>query len=56
MMSYSNLAIYYKNIFNLIQIHKYALSDIESMIPYERDLYIGMLIDFIEEENKKHKR
>lgn len=53
MMSYSNLALYYKNIFSLVQIHKYVLGDIENMIPYERDLYIGMLIDLIEEEKKK---
>ena len=36
-----------------MQIHKYILNDIDSMIPYERDLYIEMLIDLIEESKKK---
>jgi len=55
-MSHSNLAHYYKNNFNLMQFHKYSLSDIENMIPYERDLYVGMLLDLIEEEKNKNKR
>lgn len=36
-----------------MQVHKYSLNDLESMIPYERDLYIEMLIVMIEESNKK---
>lgn len=52
MVGYSNLAHYYKNTFTLIQYHKYSLSDIENMIPYERDLYVGMLNDAIQKENK----
>lgn len=52
MVSYSNLAHYYKNTFSLMQYHKYSLNDIESMLPYERDLYVGMLNDVIQKENK----
>jgi hypothetical protein len=40
--------IYYKNVFALAQHYKYQISDIESLIPYERDLYLDMLLDFIE--------
>lgn len=50
MVGYSNLAHYYKNMFALIQFHKYALNDIENMIPYERDLYIGMLNNALEKD------
>lgn len=35
-----------------MQYHKYSLSDIENMVPYERDLYISMLNAAIEKENK----
>lgn len=52
MVSYSNLTHYYKNIFALIQYHKYSLNDIENMLPYERDLYIGMLEDALRKEKQ----
>ena len=38
-----------------MQHHNYALSDIENMIPWERDIYVSMLIEFIKEQNKKNK-
>ena len=39
----------------MMQHHKYSLSELENMIPWERDIYISMLISFIEEENQKIK-
>jgi hypothetical protein len=36
-----------------MQHHNYALSDIESMMPWERDIYVQMLIEYIKQENKK---
>jgi hypothetical protein len=48
MLSHNNLMIYYKNIFALAQHYKYQIGEIESLIPYERDLYLDMLLDFIE--------
>ena len=38
-----------------MQHHNYALSDIENMMPWERDVYVQMLIEHIKQENKKHK-
>ena len=38
-----------------MQHHNYALSDIENLIPWERDIYVDMLIEFIKEQNKKNK-
>ena len=46
---------YYQLVFALAQHHKYSISDIESMMPYERDLYTSMLIDHIETLKEKHK-
>jgi len=37
----------------LIQHHKYSLSELENMMPWERDIYVSMLIAYIEEENQK---
>ena len=36
-----------------MQQHKYNLTEIENLIPFERDIYVEMLISHIEEENKK---
>ena len=36
-----------------MQHHNYALSDIENMMPWERDIYVQMLIEHIKEQNKK---
>ena len=38
-----------------MQHHNYALSDIENMVPWERDIYVQMLIEYIREQNKKRK-
>jgi hypothetical protein len=37
----------------LIQHHKYSLTEIENMIPWEREVYLTFLTQYIEEENLK---
>ena len=39
--------------FALMQHHSYSLSDIEGLIPWERDLYITMLLEHLEKEKQK---
>ena len=36
-----------------MQYHKYSLADIENMIPFEREIYVAMLIQYLEEEKKR---
>ena len=36
-----------------MQHHNYSLSDIENMIPWEREIYVQMLINFVKAENKR---
>ena len=36
-----------------MQHHNYSLSDLENMIPWEREIYVEMLMDYIKEHNKK---
>jgi hypothetical protein len=38
-----------------MQHHKYSLTELENMIPWERDIYVAMLIHYLEEENQKLK-
>jgi len=39
--------------FNLVYVQKINLSDINSMIPWERDLFVEQLRQHIEEQNLK---
>jgi hypothetical protein len=39
-----------------MQHHKYSLTELENMIPWERDVYLAMLVQYIEEENEKIKQ
>jgi len=36
-----------------MQYHKYSLSDLEGMIPWEREIYVELLMQHIKEENEK---
>ena len=38
-----------------MQHHNYSLSDLENMLPWEREIYVDMLIEHIKEENKRQK-
>jgi hypothetical protein len=52
-MAHEDLASYYKTNFALIQHHKYSLTELENMIPWEREVYVSLLQQYIEEENMK---
>jgi hypothetical protein len=53
---HENLGNYYKTNFALMQHHKYSLTELENMLPWERDVYVNMLIQHLEEENEKLKQ
>lgn len=55
MLSHNDLIFYYKKIFAMVQHHKYSVDEIESMLPYERDLYFSLIIDFIEKQEEQRK-
>jgi hypothetical protein len=40
----------------MIQHHKWSLTEIEDMLPYERDIYMSMLSNWVEEENERIKQ
>ena len=39
-----------------MQHHKYSLTEIENMIPWERDIYVSLLVNYIKEENEKRRQ
>lgn len=51
-----SLVNHYKTNFALVQHHKYSLSELENMIPWEREAYINMLVQFLKEENERLKQ
>ena len=55
-MAHEDLESYFKTNFALIQHHKYSLTEIENMIPWEKDVYIALLEQYIEEENLKQRQ
>jgi hypothetical protein len=36
-----------------MQHHKYALSELEKMLPWERQVYVTLLIEHIKEEKER---
>jgi hypothetical protein len=40
----------------LMQHHKYSLTELDDMMPWEREIYIGLLSQHIKEENERIKR
>ena len=52
-MSHISLESYFKLNFALMQHHKYSLTEIENMMPWERDIYVALQNQYIEEENLK---
>tara|TARA_B100001287_G_scaffold140860_1_gene118525 strand:- start:1219 stop:1392 length:174 start_codon:yes stop_codon:yes gene_type:complete len=55
-MAHTSLESYFKINFALMQHHKYSLTEIENMIPWEKDVYVTLLEQYIEEENLKQKQ
>jgi hypothetical protein len=55
-MAHMDLESYFRINFALMQFHKYSLSDIEGMVPWERDVYLTLLQQHIEEEKLKQQQ
>ena len=52
-MAHEDLESYYKTNFALVQHHKCSLTEVEDMIPWEREIYLTLLQSHIEEQNLK---
>jgi len=36
----------------MMHIHKYSLTELENLLPWEREVYIGLLIQHLEKQNQ----
>ena len=52
-MAHEDLVSYYKLKIAMMQHHKYSLTELENMIPWEREIYVSLLQQYVEEENLK---
>lgn len=52
-MSHIDLESYFRMMFAMVQYHKWSLSELENMIPIERDIYVILMKQHLEEEEEK---
>lgn len=46
---------FYQTNFLLMQEHKYSLTELENMMPWEREVYIGMLVTHLKKQEQEYK-
>ena len=51
-----DLENYFRLNFALIQYHKYSLTEIEDMMPWERAFYVTLLKQHLQEEKEKQEQ
>ena len=39
-----------------MQHHKYSLTELDNLMPWEKEIYVGMLSNYIKEENERRRR
>jgi len=54
-LSHDSLVNHYKTNFAMMQHHGYSLTELDNMVPWEREVYIALLTEWIEKENERLK-
>ena len=39
-----------------MQHHKYSLSELENMLPWEREVYVSLLVTYLKEEKERREQ
>lgn len=42
--------------FQLMQHHQYSLTELDNMYPWEREIYVRLLLQHLEEERERQKQ
>tara|TARA_R110001592_G_scaffold24933_1_gene95369 strand:+ start:1917 stop:2105 length:189 start_codon:yes stop_codon:yes gene_type:complete len=53
-LSHESLMNYYQTNYQLMQNHQYSLDNIENMIPWEREIYLEMLLQQLKDEREQN--
>jgi hypothetical protein len=56
MLCHESLGNLYQTNFAMMQHYKYSLTELENMLPWEREIYISLLLNHIKEENERLKQ
>ena len=40
----------------MMQHHNYSLVDLENMVPWEREIYVGLLVEFLEKQEEERNK
>lgn len=54
-MMHDNLGNMLETNFQMMQHHHYSLSDIENMLPWEKQIYVGMISEYVKKHNEEVK-
>lgn len=52
MFGYDNIQNHYKTNFALMHHHKYSLTELENMLPWEKFIYVDLLSDYIKKQEE----
>lgn len=55
MLNHTSLENHYHTIFGLVQHHKYSIDELENLLPYELDIYVAFLIEYIKKRDEAAK-
>jgi hypothetical protein len=56
MLSHDSVVNYYKTNFGMIQHHNWSLTELEDMLPWEREIYVGMLMKHLDDEKAEYEK
>ena len=55
-LSHDSLVNYYRTNFAMIQHHNWSLTELDQMMPWEREIYVTLLGEWVKEENERVKK
>lgn len=54
-LSHDNILNYLNTNFQMMQHHGYSLTELDNMMPWEREIYIKLLLQHLEEERERER-
>ena len=55
-LSHDNVENYYRTNSLIVYNNRFTLTELENMFPFEREIYVSLLVNHIEEENQRNKK
>ena len=52
---HTNLQAYYEGNFSLMHHHKWSIAHIDNLMPWEKEIYVNLLVNFLKEEERRMK-